>query len=40
MPRFADGFIGELKDRIDLFDLISRYVELKKAVPAGWAKPI
>ena len=31
MPRFADGFIGELKDRIDLFDLISRYVELKKS---------
>ena len=31
MPRLADGFIGELKDRIDLYDLISRYVELKKS---------
>ena len=31
MPRLADGFVGELKDRIDLFDLVSRYVELKKS---------
>ncbi len=31
MPRLADGFINELKERIDLFDLISSYVELKKS---------
>ena len=29
MPRLADGFVSELKDRIDLFDLTSRYVQLK-----------
>ena len=31
MPRFADGFVNELKDRIDLFDLTNRYVQLKKS---------
>ncbi|HAD20974.1 MAG TPA: DNA primase [Opitutae bacterium] len=31
MPRLADGFVSELKDRIDLYDLISRYVQLKKS---------
>ncbi len=31
MPRLANGFVGELKDQIDLFDLVSRYVELKKS---------
>jgi DNA primase len=31
MPRLADGFINELKERIDLFDLISSYVDLKKS---------
>ncbi|NBU86637.1 MAG: DNA primase, partial [Verrucomicrobia bacterium] len=31
MPRLADGFVGELKDRIDLFDIVSRYVQLKKS---------
>ena len=31
MPRLADGFINELKDRIDLYDLGSRYVQLKKS---------
>ena len=35
MPRLADGFVGELKDRIDLFDIISRYVQLKKAAQVG-----
>ena len=31
MPRLADGFINELKERIDLFDLVSSYVDLKKS---------
>ena len=31
MPRLADGFVGELKDRVDLFDIVSRYVQLKKS---------
>ena len=31
MPRLADGFVTELKDRIDLYDLVSRYVQLKKS---------
>ncbi|HAU60112.1 MAG TPA: DNA primase, partial [Opitutae bacterium] len=31
MPRLAEGFINELKDRIDLFDLVAPYVELKKS---------
>ena len=31
MPRLADGFVAELKDRIDLHDLVSRYVQLKKS---------
>ena len=31
MPRLADGFINELKDRIDLYDLVSRYVQLRKS---------
>ena len=35
MPRLADGFIGELKEKIDLFDLISPYVQLKKS-GASW----
>lgn len=35
MARLADGFIHELKERIDLFDLISPYVQLKKS-GASW----
>lgn len=31
MPRLADGFINELKQRIDLFDLVSSYVQLKRS---------
>jgi DNA primase len=31
MPRLAEGFVAELKDRIDLYDLVSRYVQLKKS---------
>ena len=31
MPRLAEGFVTELKDRIDLHDLVSRYVQLKKS---------
>lgn len=31
MPRLADGFISELKQRIDLFDLVSSYVQLKRS---------
>ena len=31
MPRLADGFVNELKGRIDLFDVISPYVQLKKS---------
>ncbi len=31
MPMFADNFVEELKDRIDLYDLISPYVQLKKS---------
>ena len=31
MPRLADGFVSELKDRIDLYDLASRYVQLKRS---------
>ena len=31
MPRLAEGFINELKERIDLFDLVVPYVELKKS---------
>ena len=35
MPRLAEGFVSELKDRIDLHDLVSRYVQLKKS-GASW----
>lgn len=35
MPRLADGFVNELKDRVDLYDLVSRYVQLKKS-GASW----
>ena len=31
MPMFAENFVDELKDRIDLYDLISPYVQLKKS---------
>ena len=31
MPRLADGFVSELKGRIDLYDVISPYVQLKKS---------
>ena len=31
MPMFAENFVEELKDRIDLYDLISPYVQLKKS---------
>ena len=30
MPRLADGFVNELKGRIDLYDVVSPYVQLKK----------
>ncbi|MDA7791818.1 DNA primase [Opitutales bacterium] len=35
MPRLADGFVNELKGRIDLYDVISPYVQLKKS-GASW----
>ena len=31
MPRIADGFVNELKGRIDLYDVVSPYVQLKKS---------
>jgi len=31
MSRLVDGFVNELKDRIDLYDLAQRYVQLKKS---------
>ncbi len=31
MPKLADGFAAELKDRIDLYEVISPYVQLKKS---------
>ena len=31
MPMFAENFVEELKDRVDLFDLINPYVPLKKS---------
>ena len=31
MPRLAEGFVGELKAQIDLYDVISPYVQLKKS---------
>ena len=31
MPRLADGFVNELKGRIDLYDVVSPYVQLKKS---------
>ena len=31
MPRLAEGFVNELKARIDLYDVISPYVQLKKS---------
>ena len=31
MPRLADGFVNELKIRIDLYDVVSPYVQLKKS---------
>ena len=36
MSRLVDGFINELKDRIDLYDLAQRYVQLKKS-GSSWA---
>ena len=30
MPRLADGFVSDLKDRIDLYDLVSRYAHASK----------
>jgi DNA primase len=35
MPRLADGFVNELKMRIDLYDVVSPYVQLKKS-GASW----
>ncbi len=35
MPRLADGFVNELKGRIDLYDVVSPYVQLKKS-GASW----
>ena len=31
MPRLAEGFVNELKARIDLYDVVSPYVQLKKS---------
>ena len=31
MPMFAENFVEEIKDRVDLYDLISPYVQLKKS---------
>ncbi|MEJ6622688.1 MAG: CHC2 zinc finger domain-containing protein, partial [Opitutae bacterium] len=31
MPMYAENFVEELKDRVDLYDLISPYVQLKKS---------
>jgi DNA primase len=31
MARLADGFVNELKGRIDLYDVVSPYVQLKKS---------
>ncbi|MGA1115753.1 MAG: DNA primase [Opitutales bacterium] len=31
MPRLAEGFVNELKGRIDLYDVVSPYVQLKKS---------
>ena len=31
MPMFAHDFVEELKSRVDLYDLISPYVQLKKS---------
>ena len=35
MARLADGFVNELKGRIDLYDVVSPYVQLKKVDQAG-----
>ena len=41
MPMFADNFVEELKERVDLYDLISAYVPLKKKwSQVGWTEPI
>ena len=41
MPMYAENFVEELKDRVDLYDLISPYVQLKKKRgKMGWIKPI
>ena len=40
MSRLVDGFVNELKGRIDLYDLAQRYVQLKKWFELGWLKPI
>jgi len=38
MPRLAEGFVNELKGRIDLYDVVSPYVQLKKKwLKLGWA---
>jgi DNA primase len=31
MPMFAENFVEDIKDRVDLYDLISPYVQLKKS---------
>ena len=31
MPMFAENFVEDIKDRVDLYDLISPYVKLKKS---------
>ena len=31
MARLAEGFVTELKNRIDIYDVISPYVQLKKS---------
>ena len=36
MPRLADGFVNELKSRIDLYDVVNPYVQLKKVDQLGW----
>ena len=39
MPMFADNFVDELKGRVDLYDLISAYVPLKKSGATTVLKP-
>jgi len=31
MPKIADGFVNELKSRVDIYDVVNPYVQLKKS---------